>query len=267
MMSGKRSGRKVNATGRNEGGGKFVMLPHRLLKSTAYASLDLVARGLLQELVMVYAGNNNGSLWMGARDATARLGLADYRPALRAFGDLQQRGFITLAKDAHFAIKASDTCRARCWRLTWHSWADCPTKSKRAPTNEWERYSPPGKTPESKRADRRLRALDRHRKDIASGRLPVVESTTMEAILPKFMLNPVVKSTTVKSETRANLRKPVVVESTTHIDTTMGSAGVGWWKSQVEADLLTQIHLLKFVTQNRRAWIGRHGADDCALRV
>src|SRR5688572_7968493 len=122
----KRRPHRPNATGRNDKAGQFVMLPHRILKSAAYASLDLVARAVLQELVMIYNGDNNGSVYLSATDATARLGLVDKRPAMRAFADLRDRGFIALAKDAHFVIKASDTSRARCWRLTWHAWPECP---------------------------------------------------------------------------------------------------------------------------------------------
>ena len=120
--------RRPNATGRTDKTGQFVMLPHRVLKSAAYASLGLAARSLLQELVMIYTGTNNGSLWMSARDATARLGFSDFRPALRAFADLQDRGFVSMAKDAYFRIKASDTSRARCWRLSWHA---CPNARPR----------------------------------------------------------------------------------------------------------------------------------------
>src|SRR5687768_10547424 len=136
----RRRAQRPNAKGRNDKAGQFVKLDHRILKSAAYASLDLTARALLQELVMIYNGDNNGSLWLGTRDARDRLGLADSHPVLRAFADVQDRGFVTMAKDGHFSVKAADTSRARCWRLTFHSWPECPTRSKRAPTNEWERY-------------------------------------------------------------------------------------------------------------------------------
>lgn len=242
---------KPNHTGRNDKSGRFVMLPHRILESAAYASLDLVARSLLTELVMLFNGDNNGSIYLSAQDATARLGLSDKRPALRAFEDLQERGFIALAKDAHFSIKAADASRARCWRLSWHAWPECPVRSKRAPTNGWEQFQAPGNTAASKRADRRLRALARHRNDRARGHLPGVKSTPMEGISMQKAVKPGVKSTPAKSENDANPPFLVGVKSTPYIDVTMGSACVGWWATDLEAHLAGSILLLSAIGQRR----------------
>ena len=74
---------KVNAKGRNENPvERFARLPHRILISEAYRSLDLVARSLLTEIVMIENGKNNGSLYLSVKDATDRLGQADARPAM-----------------------------------------------------------------------------------------------------------------------------------------------------------------------------------------
>lgn len=225
--------RRPNATGRTEKSGRFVMLPHRILESAAYASLDLTARALLTELVMIYKGSNNGSLYLSTIDATSRLGLTDKRPALRAFDDLQDRGFVTLAKDAHFAVKASESSRARCWRLTWEAWPECPQRKKRGPTNEWQQYQPPGKTAASRRADARLRSLDKYRRADAAGRFPGVNFTPANSAndaIPPF---------------------PVGGNFTPHIDVTMGRGVLGWWSSGREGQIAAQILMLNLLAHNR----------------
>jgi hypothetical protein len=229
--------RRPNPKGRTEKAGRFVMLSHALLKSAAYASLDLVARGLLQELVMIYNGDNNGSIYLSATDATARLGLSDRRPAMRAFDELCERGFIAMAKEAHFAIKASDKSRARCWRLTWHAWPECPVRSKRAPTCDWEDWSPVSGTPDSKRADKRLRALDRYRKAVVSGYFAGVKSSPMEPNMPDIAAKAGAKSSPDVPEIDANQPSVIGVKSSPYIYPTMGSADVGWFAAQAEVDL------------------------------
>ena len=170
---------KVNATGRNENRTeRFALLPHRVLISDAYRSLDTVARSLLTEIVMIESGKNNGSLWLSVKDATDRLGLADARPAMRGFDDLQDRGFVRMTKEAHFSIKTADTSRARCWRLTWLAYDRKPA------SNDWERYVAPPQSKARKAADRGLKAMARFRKALSSERMPVVDFPAMGADLP-----------------------------------------------------------------------------------
>lgn len=168
---------KINATGRNENPtDRFARLPHRILTSEAYRSLDPVARSLLTELTMIESGKNNGSLWLSVKDATDRLGLADARPAIRAFEDLQDRGFARKTKDAHFCVKAAETSRARCWRLTWLAFDNKP------PSNDWQSYQAPKQTKARKAADRGLRAMARFRKALSSHKIPVVDFTALNTI-------------------------------------------------------------------------------------
>jgi hypothetical protein len=242
--------RRPNATGRSDKAGRFVALPFRVLESAAYASLDLKSRGVLQELVMLYNGGNNGSLYLSVRDAAARIGLSDLHAVQDAFTALLDRGFITVAKPAHFAIKAADSSRARCWRITWQAWPECPQRSKRAPTNEWEKYQVEGGTRASKRSDRRLRAIAQYRKDAGAGRLPVVDTTTTEAIMTQNHIEPVVDTTTAKSKTGAIPPFVVVVETTAHIDTTMGRGGLGWWATDQEVQIAGQILHLSIMAQS-----------------
>lgn len=173
MARRKRNSSRVNATGRNDQTDRFAGLRHRFLIKEAYRSLDPVARALLVEVVMLESGKNNGSLWLSVADATDRLGMSDQHATIRAFADLQDRGFIRMTKDAHFSIKAAETSRARCWRLTWLS---CDGKP---PTNDWEKYVAPPNTKARKRADRGLRAMARYRKALAAHQMPTVEFTAL----------------------------------------------------------------------------------------
>lgn len=163
---------KVNATGRNEKPlERFARIPHRILLSEAFRSLDPTARCLLIELTMIESGKNNGSLWLSIRDAADRLGITDARPVMRAFDDLQDRGFTVMTKEAHFSIKASETSRARCWALTWLSWGGKPA------SNAWEKYVAPPASKARRFADMGLRAMARFRKALAAHKLPVVDFT------------------------------------------------------------------------------------------
>lgn len=255
---------RPNQKGRNDKAGRFIMIPHRILNSTAYASLDLAARGLLQELVMLYTGSNNGSIYLSTLEATARLGLCDKRPAMRAFEDLIDRGFITLTKNAYFAVKAAEASRARCWRLTWHSWPECPTRSKRAPTNEWERYVPAGKTPENKRAERRLKALASYRKAQAGGYFAGVNSTPMEANMTNIPTIAGVNSTPLKQQNGSIVPFPIGGDSTPYIHLTRGCSCLGWWSTPEQAQITGHILLLHIMTLN---WLNRGAGNYEAKKI
>lgn len=165
---------RVNAKGRNENPIKrFAGIPHEILLSPAYRSLDPVARALLLDLVMMENGRNNGSLWLSVKDAIDRLGMTDARPLAKAFDLLQSTGLILMTKDAHFSVKASHTSRARCWGLTWVSIDGKP------PKHTWQDYQPPAKSPENRRADKGLKAMARYRKQMAANQIPVVDFTAM----------------------------------------------------------------------------------------
>lgn len=164
---------KHDATGRSKGS-RFARLDHNLLDSPAYRSLSPNARALLVELVMMENGRNNGELFLSVRDAADRMGVADTAAAMRAFAELEKMGFIACTRDGHFAVKASEGSRARCWRLTWQS-TPC---LRIGPTCDFRERRP---EPES-RANRRMIAgcevLKRYRKVQSSGKLPVVNFAT-----------------------------------------------------------------------------------------
>lgn len=182
--------RNLNAKGRNPTG-RFVRLDHRMLNCAAYRSLSPNARSLLVELIMLYNGENNGSLYLSVRDATYRLGAADTSVATNAFDDLMQLGFIEITKDSHFAIKADESSRARCWRLTWE-----PGPGRKAPNMRFlEREPEPGSLAR-RRMERGLKALKAYRKDRDQNKFPVVDSMTIAPFKADHQSLPVQESDT-----------------------------------------------------------------------
>lgn len=175
MARDKRGKRRPNATGRVDKEGRFVRLPHAVLESEAYRSLDLTARSMLVEIVMLENGKNNGSLWLSIIDGKDRLGIADARPAMRAFDDLVDRGLLRMTKEAHFSIKSAEASRARCWRITWLPW-----DGKRA-SNEWQCYVAPAQCKARTAADRGLKAFARYKKGQSQRKFPVVNFTPTPA--------------------------------------------------------------------------------------
>lgn len=169
-MAQKRNRRRVNATGRNPTT-RFVRLDHRMLTSNAYRALSPQSRSLLIEIIMLFNGSNNGSLYLSVRDAADRMGIADLNAATKAFDQLTELGFIEMTKEAHFSVKASETSRARCWRLTWEA-----GPNRKAPNALFLTQEPASKTKARKRMEKGQRALKRYRQARDSNRLPVLEN-------------------------------------------------------------------------------------------
>jgi len=240
---------KPNQTGRNDKTSRFVMLPHRVLESAAYATLDLTARALLVELVMLYDGGNNGSIFLSAKDATDRLGLGDNHPALRAFGQLQAVGLIELTKPAHFDVKTGEGSRARCWRLAWLPWQESPIRSRRIGLWEWEHYQAVGKRP-----DRRLRALSRYRKNKAAGKFSGVDSTVLGGFIHPLAYEAGEDFTPAQTANDGFPPKVVSVDSPSYIDHTMGMCG--WWADEAEAGATVE-WLILLAIANAPSLIGR----------
>lgn len=148
---------RPNATGRNETS-RFVGLRYNLLESNAFRALSPNARALLIEIVMLYNGQNNGSLFLSVRDGAARMGVVDVTAARRAFDDLIELGFIEMTQDALFTIKAGVNSRARCWRLTWQA-----GPGRKPPNPKFLTQEPLPKTRARKRMEQGARALKRYK--------------------------------------------------------------------------------------------------------
>lgn|GEM_PF-1241264 len=251
-MGKHRNRNRVNATGRNNTS-RFVRLDYRILRSNAYRSLSPNARSLLVELVMLYNGENNGSLYLSVRDAAHRMGIADLTAASRAFDDLIALGFIEMTQDAHFRVKASEASRARCWRLTW-----LVGPGRKAPSWTFEEREPEPQTPARKRMERGLMALKTFRKARDLGRLPVLDSETEAHCQPRMQAGTVQDSYTPIGQNGGFQPIRCVRDSATYIATPEGAGTtavlIGWWQPDwgpLTAKWAFAAHLANIATTNR----------------
>jgi hypothetical protein len=74
MTRKRKFGRRVDATGRSIGSGYRARFHRWEVMTPAFRSLSIGARALLLELKMLYTGNNNGALFLSAREAATRGG-------------------------------------------------------------------------------------------------------------------------------------------------------------------------------------------------
>lgn len=237
---------KPNRKGRNDSPrDAFTRLPHVVQSSGAYAALNPNGRVLLLEILSMHNGENNGSLWLSVRDAAHRMGLASVDSARVAFDDLIAVGFLRMTKDAHFAVKASDTSRARCWRVTF----------LHAPgigvTDEWRKFEPTDKG-QARRMERGLAVRNAYYRAKAQEKLPVLDSGTIKAAALAIQARAVPDSGTAKPDNDAKQPKPVVPDSCTYIAMTMGDGGAALcWRDGKRLHVLPGI--LPSLTPDRAA--------------
>jgi hypothetical protein len=103
------------------------------LNSLAYRSLSLGARALLVELYALYNGQNNGDLYLSAREAGKRLGVGKTKAAA-CLHELEAKGFIRPRQRGAFQWKMR---HATCWVLTEFAFAG------QIPTKDFMRWQPP----------------------------------------------------------------------------------------------------------------------------
>ncbi len=126
---------KANRKGRNDGA-KHVRMYWWLLDCPAYRHLSCYGRALLIEFIYRHTGGNNGSVIMSVREAADRLGVA-LNTALKALAELQDKGFIRLAKAGSFDLKRRHATE---WTLTMFAVGDIK------PTKDFVNWKPPEKT-------------------------------------------------------------------------------------------------------------------------
>lgn len=93
----------------------FLTLQHWMLDSPAFLALSPIGAKLLIRLSRRYNGFNNGEVSMSVREAENEVGCAR-NTAVKAFRELQEKGFVSLTRAGAFATKAR---HASTWRLTW----------------------------------------------------------------------------------------------------------------------------------------------------
>ena len=143
MPRKQKHGRRVDATGRSKGGdGQHARLYRWEIESLAYRSLSVGARALLVELKALYNGNNNGDLFLSAREAAKRLNTGRSFAA-RRFLELQNRGFIRPKEIGAFNRKAlAGSGKATSWVLT-----EFPIGNAVAGTKDFMRWQPSDDVP------------------------------------------------------------------------------------------------------------------------
>lgn len=205
---------RINATGRSTGPlERFIGVRRSLLHSAQFSALSCTSRALLFELQAMFNGTNNGTIFLSVRDATARLGLADYKAAQAAFTELIRLGWITQTVAGCFAVKAGDISRARAWQLKW---IGCDGKSTGPDALPALDYSTLTKA-QRRRVERRQTVLSRYLKDYQRGHFAVEESTMLSARMAAAEAQHVEESSTPKSGNGAKPPIRSVRESTTHI--------------------------------------------------
>ena len=95
---------------------RHVRLYHWLLRSEAWQSLSPNARALYIEIAARYNGSNNGRIHFSIREAADVLGIGK-NAAAKALAQLQERGFIVVAKRGGFNLRYKNQMATE-WRLT-----------------------------------------------------------------------------------------------------------------------------------------------------
>ena len=119
---------------------RYVALDFQMLRSEAWRSLDCVARAAYLAIKSRYAGANNGRIPYSLLELARELNVSK-ATALRAVRELQEKGFVTIAKRGGFNVKVREkgVRAATEWRLTEHS---C-NATGRLPTNEFLTWRAP----------------------------------------------------------------------------------------------------------------------------
>lgn len=138
---GKRKLRRARAddTGRNDGE-RFIPIPYTMARSAAWRSLSGAAIKVWCELRSRFNGINNGDLSLSCDEGARLLGLGK-ATILRAFGELEAKGFIKLSQRGQWYGRTATT-----WTVT-----DRPHRGHLA-TRDWRTWTPP--RPTSKTASR-----------------------------------------------------------------------------------------------------------------
>lgn len=109
-------GRRHDHKGRSKGPDRYVALTHWMMRTPAWQDLRPNSRCAYLEISRRYAGpgSNNGRIPCSVREISEALHISKMT-AMRALQDLQEHGFIALARRGAFSVK----CRhATEWRLT-----------------------------------------------------------------------------------------------------------------------------------------------------
>lgn len=111
--------------------GGLIAIRRPLIESDAYKSLSAHAKCLL--ILMQVQWRNEKAVDYGIREAMVKIPCS-HATAIKAFDQLQDRGFIVMVEPSIFNSRTQS--KARTWRLT-----SMPFKDG-VPTNNWEKWRP-----------------------------------------------------------------------------------------------------------------------------
>lgn len=118
--------RKTLPNGRSKGYEPFILHFSWFTKCAAWKALPPVAKCLEMELKALHNGYNNGELFLSVREAAKRLGVAP-NTAVKAFTELQEKGFIISNQKGGFAFKLR---HATSWILTEFDYKNAPASKE-----------------------------------------------------------------------------------------------------------------------------------------
>ncbi len=113
-----------------DSGKGLLMFPITVIQSENYRTMYHYSQRLM--LLMQVHWREDTPVAFGIREAMQSLN-CNKRTAMKAFRELQKRGFIVKVDESYFNSRTQS--RARTWRLTWmpHNWHE--------PTREWEKWT------------------------------------------------------------------------------------------------------------------------------
>lgn len=117
---------------------RHIQLYYSMLSTAAWQKLSGNAAKVLIEICLLNNGRNNGKIFMSAREAAARSGLAT-NTASKCLQELVALGFIDIVEKGAFSRK---TKTATTYRMTWLPvGGDVPQQSglQRAPTCRYDK--------------------------------------------------------------------------------------------------------------------------------
>lgn len=139
----KRRKSKVNATGRNVGGGQYLPISYKMAQTQAFRSLKGTTVKVWIELRIRYNGHNNGLVSLSLREAASLLGMSQ-STAQRALTELEEKGFIKRrTRGSWYGRKAAE------FILTDQAY------NGHLATKDWERWRPKNKPSVSRRTANR----------------------------------------------------------------------------------------------------------------
>lgn len=216
-MSTKRNRPRIDATGRNPDRvgteGRYLSLRRSIWHSPQVSALTCNARALMIELLSMFNGLNNGTLFLSVKDATARLGFSNPLPASDAFHELESVGLITNTLVGSFRVKTGRGSMARAWRLNW-----LDKEGKRAGPDILASLDMAKLEPtQRRRLEKRQTALKKFVKNTVDEKFAVTDTVTRCVQTTDVTASAVTESVTWSSEIGGNACPAGVTDSAIHI--------------------------------------------------